>query len=591
MEIVAFDTTWNKRGYLFMKKFNFSLRQKIICAFLVLGFLSAFTIGLFADYKSKSTVEETIGRVADNIAGSIVGEIDVEQFNSLKTPEDMNSPYYKELRSYLNSIRKATGLKYLYTMRETEDGKFIYVVDGEPLDSEDASLLGDEEKSEDMSNTQVKSFNGVEGYELGRTEEWGNLISAYAPIKDHAGRTIGVLGADFEANNVVDQLNKIKKELLIIVFLVIIIGIIISLFLSNLLVKPLKQLMTKAELVKSGDLTVRIDNNSSDEIGLLAEIFKEMISGISGITKEIQNSTEKVSENINYLYESFGETSKTTKEIAEVITEVATGSLKQSEGVGEVIELMDGVFNQVVKAVNHAQSVSASSDIALQNSEEASRLFKTSIQKVNSVNETIERTAAIIQEFGNKSEEISSFSQIISEITSQTNLLALNAAIEAARAGEQGNGFAVVAEEIRKLAEQSSKATVQINKIVSTIQNEISNAIKAIEDGVLQAREGVDAVNQVDIYFVDLKNSSDNASRSVSLIINAINSIENDCKRSMEKVRELACLSRKFSVGGQTAAASTEEHAAIIQQMESNLESIKKITGSLNIAVSKFKTK
>lgn len=570
-----------------MKKLKFNLQLKFICVFLILGLFSSLVPGLYANYKSKSTIESTVGHTALGIASSVVGMIDTRQFNSLKTADDMKSEYYLELRSQLDEIRKSTGLKYLYTMRKTEDGKYIYVVDGLPMDSEDASLLEDEET--EINESLAASFNGQEGFELNWTEEWGHLISAYVPIQDQSGKTIGMLGADFEANNVAEGLSNLRNSLFIIVIVIILIAILMSVYLSHILVKPINQLKNKAELIKSGDLTVQIDNTGTDEVGVLSQVFKEMVSGLTDITKEIQGSTQKVSESINFLSSSFTETAKASEEITQVISEVASGSVEQSKRVDEVSHVMDGVFNQVVNVVSNAKSVSDTANHAIKNTEEVSEIFKTSMQKVNKVNETVEGAASIIQEFGNKSKEISTFSETVSEIARQTNLLALNAAIEAARAGEQGRGFAVVADEIRKLADQTSRATVHINEIVNAMQAEVSTAITAVQDGATQAREGVSAVAQVDAYLEKLQISNKDAFLRVKGILDAINIIENDCRSSVEKIQEVADFSRSFSAGSQQSAASTEEQAASIQQIETHLDSIKQMTDRLDNAVSKFK--
>jgi methyl-accepting chemotaxis protein len=134
---------------------------------------------------------------AVSIISSIAHKIDLEQFNTLQTGADMEKNYYVQLRTYLNEIREATGLKYLYTMRKTKDNQYIYVVDGIPQGDPDESLLGDAE--EDLSDKMLLSFEGNQTFEMDHSQEWGSLISVYVPLKDSAGKTVGVIGADFDA--------------------------------------------------------------------------------------------------------------------------------------------------------------------------------------------------------------------------------------------------------------------------------------------------------------------------------------------------------------------------------------------------------
>ncbi|GFP75661.1 methyl-accepting chemotaxis protein [Clostridium fungisolvens] len=569
-----------------LQKKGLSIRHKIIGGFIILVLFSSLSVGIYTYYKTKENIETTIGNTALNIVKSILSTIDAKEFSNLQNKEDMNSDYYKSLQSHLSDIRKSTGLKYLYTMRKTNDNKYIYVVDGTPTDDENFSALGNEEES--VTNIFKESFNGTSGYEF-HSDEWGNLISAYTPIKDTSGNIVGVLAADFDANIMVNQLNKFKFNICVLVVAIIVVGIIIGEIFSIFLVRSLNKLKKKAELIKNGDLTIKFDKIGDDEIGELTQSFGEMVNNISVITSEIKNNTKEVNSEITEMHKSFTETSNTAEEITQVINEIATGSLEQTNRINEVSTTMDEVFRQVENSVQKANIVSSSSDTSLNNTKAALNLFKTSIEKVTTVTDTIESTAIIIKELDSKSKEINAFSETISEITSQTNLLSLNAAIEAARAGEQGKGFAIVANEIKDLAEQSSNASSQISEIANSMQNEILNAMKAIEKGVGHANESVASVNKVDSYLSDLQRSSVDTNIKIKEIISSIYIIEQTCKDSLNRIHELDDISRSFSAGSQQAAASTEEQAAIMYQVKVNMKNIKDMTDRLNNVVNKFK--
>lgn len=564
-----------------------SLKYKIIGSFLILIILSSISIGGYAYYKAKSSIEISVGNTALAIVQSVVNSIDPEQFSKLQTENDMQSEYYRELQTDLSEIRETTGLKYLYTMRMNADGKIVYVVDGTPLDDNDFSSLGDEE--EDMTAVWAASFEGTAGYELHYSDEWGDLISAYIPIIDTSGQVIGTLGADFDANNTVDQLKSLYRNIVIIIVAVIMTGVLISWLLSVFLVRSLYKLKQKAELVKEGDLTLKFDNTGNDEIGVLGNSFKEMVNSLLTITNEIKNSSKTISNDIEDLYKSFSETTQSTEEITRVITQIATGAIQQTDKVEDVLKSMNEVFNQVEKSVGYASLVSDASNQAVANTSQAMKIFKSSIDKVVTVNNTIEHTATIIKELEIKSLQISSFSEVISQITTQTNLLSLNAAIEAARAGEHGKGFAVVANEVKGLAKQSNEANKQISEISGSIQKEIEKAIKIIQNGVIQATEGVSAVTKVDVYLIELQKSSDEANMKVKEIIDSLRLIKEVCLQAVNQVHELADISKKFSSGSQQAAASTEEQSAIIQQINENIHNIKQTTNDLNYLVNRFK--
>lgn len=393
-------------------------------------------------------------------------------------------------------------------------------------------------------------------YELGHDDKWGNLLSAYIPIKSKSGKIIGVLGADFDANNMISQLNKLKD---------------------------------KAGLIKNGDLTVKFDKVNNDEIGMLTLSFKDMVDNLLLLINKIKSSSEAVTNEISDLYTSFNETSRAREEITHVITEIASGALEHENSVNDVSNSIGKISDHVKQSVALANLVSNSSNESLNNTSEAMNIFKTSIEKIIIVNKTVENTADIINELENKSKEIKSFSEIISDIAKQTNLLALNASIEAAKAGEQGKGFAVVASEIKTLAEQSNNTNTQINSIAINMQEEIDNAINAIQDGVIEAKEGIAAVAKVDKYLIQSQKSSNDAYLKVKDIIDVITSIENECTHAINNVRELSDISKSFSIVSQQAASSTEEQEAVMNQINENISAIKQTIYKLNDVVNKFK--
>lgn len=572
------------KGQIKMK--TFSLRSKITGSFLAVLLFSSIGIGYYAYYQAVSNIESAVGDTALSIIQSIVNKIDAGDFVRLQSPSDMQSEAYRAMQSDLNSIREATGLRYLYTMRQNEPGAYVYVVDGTPMGDEDFSSLGDPE--EEISETMIDCFQGVTGYELG-SDEWGSFISAYIPIKDASGSIVGILGADFDASKMVSQLEAFKKRINLIILSVILLGLFLGEGLSIILVRSLNRLKAKAERIQNGDLTVTFEKAGSDEIGVLTRTFENMTGNLVSLTHEIKNNTKTVVSEISNLYLCFSEAEKAAEEISHVITGIADGTSQQTRRMDEVSGSMNEVFEQVKKSAEHADLVSGSSEKASANAVRAMDIFKTSMEKVMSVNRTVDQTALIIQALGEKSKEISSFSDTISKITRQTNLLSLNAAIEAARAGEHGKGFAVVADEVKALAGQSDEASKQIGEIAVCMQTEIDHAIQAIREGAVQANEGVSAVRQVDVYLGELQNSSLEVSKRARVILEAIGRIEEACRGAVHQIHELDDISKSFSAGSRQAASSIEEQTTILQQINGNIDAIKQTTYCLSDVVNKFK--
>ncbi|MDP4092410.1 MAG: methyl-accepting chemotaxis protein [Bacillota bacterium] len=570
------------------KKLRISLRTKIAGVLIILIVLSSSIIGYFTISGAKSTIVDSVGASALDIVKSVSTTIDIDKFNTLQNSDDMkNKSYYSELRTKLNDIRGSVGLKYLYTMRKSDKGEYIYIVDGSPVGSKNESLLGDVEKGVD--DVWASSFNGTAAFEYSQDDVWGHLISAYLPLKDSSGKTVGILGADFDAGFMDTEINTMQKHVIITIIIVIIAGILISEGFAFILVRELKKLKQKAAQVETGDLRVKIESKSNDEIGMLSRAFKGVIESMSSIVKNIHHNSSIVTDYADKLSRSAVETSKATEDISSVIGKIAEGASEQTKGVDDASKSMDEVFLQVKKATTQADLVSLSANRSMEDIRTVSQLFKDSMEKVDKVHDTIDRTFKLVHNLSERFEEIKSSSNIITQIAKQTNLLALNAEIEAARAGEQGKGFSVVAAEVRQLAGESSQASKNINNIITVINNDIESAVKSIEDGVEKSREGVSSISQVDQYFVNLLNSSLDANEKVKEVLNSIFTIEKFSTMALEKINNLTDISKEFSSGSQQAAASTEEQLAIAEEMETNLKTMKQIASDLEKEVNKFK--
>ncbi len=570
-----------------LKRVNLSLRVKITGSIIILILISTIIIGFYANSKAKATIEESVGKSALNIVNSLVTSIDVDKFNKLQTKADTNSTYYTEVHDNLLKVKEQLGLKYLYTMRKTSDGKYIYVIDGNNYDSDGFSALGDIE--DEVSSTQASSFEGKSCYELVTNEQWGNLISAFTPIKDKNGNTVGILAADFDGKFAYSAINDVKVKIMFAAILMILIGAVLSGAISYFLVRSINELKQKAVSAKEGDLTIKIDSKSNDEVGHLTHVFKELIESMATITRNIRHNTKNVLAHTNQLSSSAGETSKATEEITKAVNSIAEGSIEQVKSVEEVSKSMEQAFNQIDRVINQADLISNLSNSAMDDIQHVSDILKDSMMTVNLVNDTVDNTAQIVHALGERSKEIVSFSEVISQIADQTNLLALNAAIEAARAGENGKGFAVVSDEVKILAEQSNEASKKINGIVELMQKEIEGAIGLIQAGAVQAREGVNSVSQVESVLNNLQNSSENSYSRVKEVVEAVSVIKDSCMAVFDRINKLEDISKESSLNSQQVASSTQEQLAVIMEMESHIDGLKQMAYDLESEVNKFK--
>ncbi len=239
---------------------------------------------------------------------------------------------------------------------------------------------------------------------------------------------------------------------------------------------PLKDLERSFESLSQGDLTKRMEESSAGEFGAMGKNFNTFIGRVSTALSGVADSSSQISFAVNTLDATATQMAKGTDIIVTEITSVATASEEMSATANEI--------------TNNCIAAAKSSEIANNSAVTGENIIQEIIRSMGRIDERVKESALIIHKLGERSDQIGEIAGIINDIAEQTNLLALNAAIEAARAGEHGRGFAVVADEVRKLAERTTGATKQIGETIQTMQSEMKNAVVSMEGGVKEVEVG-----------------------------------------------------------------------------------------------------
>ncbi len=256
----------------------------------------------------------------------------------------------------------------------------------------------------------------------------------------------------------------------------IVVTLIIGYYAAYLLRSPLKSLERSFESLSRGDLTQRMDSASGGGFGAMGKNFNAFVDRVNTAFAGVADSSSQISFAVNTLDATANQMAKGTDVIVTEITSVATASEEMSATANEI--------------TNNCIAAARSSEIANNSAVTGENIIQEIIRSMGRIDESVKESALIIHKLGERSDQIGEIAGIINDIAEQTNLLALNAAIEAARAGEHGRGFAVVADEVRKLAERTTGATKQIGETIQTMQSEMKNAVVSMEGGVKEVEVG-----------------------------------------------------------------------------------------------------
>ncbi|MGM0751150.1 MAG: methyl-accepting chemotaxis protein [Bacillota bacterium] len=338
-----------------------------------------------------------------------------------------------------------------------------------------------------------------------------------------------------------------------------------------------------------GDLTKRIHVKSKDELADLASDTNQLIAGIAILVKQVSEMAESVSASSQELLASAEETSRTITSIAETSTEIAAGSEQTTGRMSASLDKMNSLEEAARFLFNQAGQVKETARDMRLVAEKGGKTVQASSSKMLSIEETMSNTSETVEALGQRSSQITTIIGTITDIAEQTNLLALNAAIEAARAGEHGRGFAVVADEVRKLAEQSRQAAKGVTEIVHSIQEEVNVIIRQNSDGVKEVIAGVEMTNETNASLEDILSQT---TKTTVVVDEMVSHIQETLNLSQEVAISFALVSEiaeATASNTETTAAASEEGSAAMEQVTASASDLSQQAEKLKELISSFK--
>ncbi|MDF2572799.1 MAG: methyl-accepting chemotaxis sensory transducer [Sporomusa sp.] len=384
--------------------------------------------------------------------------------------------------------------------------------------------------------------------------------------------------------------NHIEIIIIILDIIIVAFAIGIALWLSRRIATPINTVLSAANKIADGDLRRHdLQYSGNDELFDLITAFKRMEDNLRELISQTSEASGQVVSSSMNLTEGAEQSAQAAVQVAEAITEVSMGAEMQVKAVNEAVSVIEEMSVNITRVAANANEVSAVSMKAAGTAKTGEQAIEKAVQQMSGAEKTVADSAQVIAELGMRSKEIGQIVETISGIAGQTNLLALNAAIEAARAGEQGRGFAVVADEVRKLAEQSQDAAKRISEMIAGIQGDTDKAVQVMNKGKQEVEAGAVLVQNAGTAFKEIRNVVEMVSAQVGGISDSIQELSGGSEQIIGVVREIEGVSKEAASQAQSVSAATEEQSASMEEISASSHALRQMADELKETVSRFK--
>ncbi len=594
-----------------MKKFKESLTSLnlgpkiILMAFALLVVVTAANYAVFMKGYSQDSHHALVEKAAaftavaeaamsDSSEKLLNGEIDMEGLLETALEEIDNGAHYKDTRYYAN-IPVITGWHAALSAAEKE-GLKVDVVALNARNPENAPVPG--EFHDDMIReltAQVKAGGShTVSYE---DEESNSVFFMRAIILDEScmschgdpaiydkrdengeydgkdalgfrmeGWEVGDMHGAYEIQLPLDQVDAqvagfFKKGMMFTIPLVVGGCFIFVFMIRRMLSGPLTQFVEVMKVAGEGNLVERVDVKSHDEMGMLAKWFNGFLENMCSMVEEVTGAAQSVA--------------GASTQIAASADEMANGLQVQEQQTQQIAAAIEEMSQSVVEVAAKSSDATNATEESQRLAEEGGTIVESTVEEMGGIATEVNESAKTINALGEQSEKIGEIISVINDIADQTNLLALNAAIEAARAGEQGRGFAVVADEVRKLAERTTGATEEVSQSIRGIQNETRCAVERIEAGSERVSSGVELATQAGESLKTIVEGSVGVQTMVRDIAAAANEQSEAANEIARSIEGISSVTRQSSEGAGQAAEAAADLAHQAEQLQSLVSQFK----------------
>ncbi|MGF9979832.1 methyl-accepting chemotaxis protein TlpC [Bacillus subtilis] len=413
--------------------------------------------------------------------------------------------------------------------------------------------------------------------------------TAYMPLKDQNGNIIGMLYTGANQSILASLTQSLFTQFAIVLVIVIIVSVILVLVFTRKINKRLNALKSAFESAGNGDMTIEVSDKTGDELSELSVYYNKMRMKLNDTIQTVQQSALQLASASQQLSAGAEETNQASEKITEAVQQIANGAQDQITRIENSESSLKQASADIRDISANTAAIADKGQLAQSKADIGQKEIANVQAQMDAIHQSIQKSGEIIHQLDGRSKQIEQILSVITQIADQTNLLALNAAIEAARAGEQGKGFAVVADEVRKLAEESQQSAGQISKLIIEIQKDMNRSARSVEHVKTEAAEGVTMIQRTRDAFKEIAAATGEISAEISDLSASVTNISASAHHINDSFAANTADIKVSTKNTRQAAALTEEQFAAMEEITAASETLSQLAEELTGIISQFK--
>ncbi len=565
---------------------NLRVRKKfivIIVTFLI-GLIIILGNGMYGLYQISKSADELYQ--SRYLSSSVLGDF---RANTIAAEETLLAAFVATDRELVNEYRGQVENKLGITQSTLE------AFEKNNLLPEERKIFVELKAAYGIYRTQMNQFNQDADpnktlTSTQRTEKTAKILEQRDKILEITTKLMKTNKQAAEDQNIQTK-ETVKKAdwiMLGVGIVVLILSTFLSVTMARLIIEPLKKVQVAMKKAEKGDFTTIVSYESKDELGQLASSFNGMSDELKLLISQIVKTSEQVAAYAGGLSYGAALTNETTVQISKTTEEMAKGSENQLVVVKDATFTFEGMIERIEQISISAEEVSKTSMEASKNSFAGNEVIQTVVEQMDAMSNAINGVGEVITSLEKRSTEIGQIVGVITGIAEQTNLLALNAAIEAARAGEQGKGFAVVADEVRKLAEQSGTSAQQIASLISSTQKDTEKAVQSMQYATNEVDNGMVTVQKAGDAFQNIQISVDEVAKQIKEVSSSIQVMKGGTTQIISFMDQLNEIAHHSVEGTTEMSVSTVKQSAFMDDISRSAVSLSDMAEELREDISEF---